>query len=156
MELTESQILLRLENAIEKIYHSKDEVEIPCLKEVERSIKRRIHNEGKDTNGDQIGIKGKRGGKYSPAYEKFKMKIVGDSIYPINLQLYGDLIKGYGVAVKNGSNVICFLDELSELKMTKMEKLYKTDIIRPSNEDLDNLKEIYLTRLKNVLINAFS
>lgn len=157
MVITVEQILAKIQAGLIFIAQNKDYVEIPALKGMEGSIKRRIHNEGKDSNGDTIGIKGKRGGRYSPAYEKFKKKITGtENLYPINLQLDGDLIKGYGVGVNNGKNVIDFLDELSKKKIEKHETNYKTEIIKPSASDLEEFKMIYINRLKTVIRQAFS
>lgn len=133
----------------------KDLIEIPTLKELEGSLKQRIHNEGKDSENETIGVKGKRKGKYSPSYEKRKKEVVGEDVYPINLQLNGDLLRGYTVGTEGGRNVLKFQDDLSKKKMARHEKSYNTEIMKPSSQELDDMKEVLITQVEIALKEAF-
>jgi len=129
-----------------------ESVALPYLKEIEGSTKQRIHNKGQDSDGNTIGIKGKRSGKYSPGYEKKKGKIVGSgNLYPINMQLKGDLLRDFTVGLTSGKYVLKFQTELSSIKVAAAEKNYKTDIYRPSESQLDDAKEVLIEGIKDVL-----
>lgn len=156
---------LILERAAYALQTRKDEVDIPALKELEGSMKQRIHNKGLDSNGERIGIKGKLAGKYSPGYEKRKRDggiIAGRSfsgtgeanLYPINLQLHGDLLKGFTVGTSGGNSVLEFQDELSRVKAGRHEDNYNTEIYRPSESEMDDFKEVYLAGFEEVLRDA--
>ncbi len=152
--------ITKLATAIDRGYQileeKKDFIEIPALKEAERSMKRRIHNAGKDSDGGRIGIKTARAGKYSPGYEKQKEKISGASnLYPINLQLRGDLLKGYTVGQLDGRNVLEFQDPLSRKKAERQEKNYKTEIFRPSDQELEDVKEVLILQFEDAMRDAF-
>lgn len=152
--------LKNLEQAIIKGYEvlekRRDFIEIPALKEAEGSMKQRIHNLGKDSDGRRIGLNNKRAGKYSPGYEKRKIKIVGaNNIYPINLQLKGDLIKGYTVGRSGERNVLEFQDELSRKKAGWAEENYKTELFKPSDQELEDIKEVWLLQFEDAMNEAF-
>ena len=151
--------IVNLEKFIVKAYdrlsESKDSIEIPALKECERSMKQRIHNKGTDSSGNRIGLKNKYAGKYSPGYEKRKAKISGDNLYPINLQLEGDLIKGYTVGSSGGKNVLQFQDDFSKRKAEFAEKNYNTEIFKPAAQELEDVKEVFLIGFEEALRDAF-
>ncbi len=142
-----------------------DSIHIPFLKEIEGSTKQRIHNNGKDSNGNIIGIKNKRHGRYSPGYERKKRKIAGEHLYPINLQLTGDLMRSFSVGKKGDKPVLEFHDmsiypisnkfdgKPSSLAAI-LEKIYKTDIYRPSNEQLEDAKEVLRLGVREALKKA--
>jgi hypothetical protein len=150
-------------NAIEKITQSffliaenLESVSLPYLKELEGSTKQRVHNKGKDSEGNIIGIKGKNGGKYSPGYEKKKGKKVGNgNLYPINLQYKGDLFREFTVGLESGKYVLKFQTELSSIKVAAAEKNYKTDIYKPSDDQLDDAKEVLVEGVKDFLKELF-
>ena len=144
----------------------KDEVEIPALKELEGAMKQRIHNKGQDVNGDRIGIKGKLAGLYSKGYEKRKekggtfsgRKFAGTgagNLYPINLQLHGDLLKDFTVGVSGGNTVLEFQTPLSAIKAARHEDTYNTVIYQPSEAELEGFKDVYIAGLEEVLRDAF-
>lgn len=134
-----------------------DFIEIPTLLEIERSMKMRIHNEGKDSDDNILGTKNDRKGKYSPGYERYKgrKKGTGD-MYPINLQFEGDLIKGYTVGTTNNKNVLKFQDDLSVTKAAKQELNYKTEIFRPSVDELEDAKEVMRAQAESLLRKIFA
>ena len=148
------------------ISEKKGEIEIPALKELEGAMKQRIHNKGLDSNGDKIGIKGALLGKYTKAYERRKTKggnfnkrrYAGsgeEHIYPINLQLHGDLLKDFTVGVKDGVNVLEFQTELAAKKVERHETTYKTKIYEPSKKDQEGFREVLLTQVGEVLRKNF-
>jgi hypothetical protein len=143
-----------VDSAYKKLEESKDYIEIPALKEGERSMKRRIHNAGQDSGGNIIGVKGKRRGLYSPGYARFKARIA-NPLYPINLQLYGDLLRGYTVGKLGDRNVLQFQDEFSKKKAAWAETNYKTEIFRHSEQELEDIKEVWLLQFEDVMKDAF-
>jgi hypothetical protein len=97
-----------------------------------------------------------RAGKYSPGYERVKVKKVGaGDLYPINMQLKGDLLREFTVGLNNGQYVLKFQTELAAIKVAAAEKNYKTDIYRPSNDQLEDAKEVLIEGVKNVLKELF-
>lgn len=132
-----------------------ESVALPYLKDIEGSTKQRIHNKGKDSNNQIIGTNSKRGGKYSPGYEKRKSKIVGSNIYPINLQLKGDLLRSFTVGISNGVYVLRFQDDQNTLKAAYNEERYNADIYKPSNDQLDDAKEVLIDSMKELLQEIF-
>lgn len=148
------------------IKDKKDEIEIPALKELEGAMKQRIHNKGLDSNGDKIGMRGALQGKYTKAYErrkekggKFNKRYYAGSgeehIYPINLQLHGDLLKEFTVGVKDGVNVLEFQTELAAKKVERHETTYKTKIYEPSKKDQEGFKDVLLLGVGEVLRKNF-
>lgn len=131
-----------------------DEVTIPYLKELEGSTKQRIHNKGVATDGTLIGQN--KGNRYSPGYEKKKGKKVGaGNLYPINLQYDGDLLRSFTVGTSAGKPVLRFQDQANSDKAAYLEKLYKKDIYRPSEEQLADTVEVLRIGVEKVLKNAF-
>lgn len=144
-----------LKNLISGIIDRIESVSIPFLKEIERSNKRRIHNKGLDSSGkDVIGRKSERRGRYSPGYEKKKRAISGDSnLYPINLQLSGNLLRSQTVGTEQGKPVLKFQDgrvypispgfdgKPSSL-MAIHEKRYNTSIVKPSGQQMKDGGEV--------------
>lgn len=154
--MTPNELASKLAGMEDEIARQKDFIEIPALKELEGSMKQRIHNKGQDYDGTRIGIKSKRAGLYSPGYERFKAKKVGQAnLYPINLQLSGDLLKDYTVGKENGENVIKFQTESARLKAGVNEGRYNTEVFRPSSQELEDLKEVYLDGLKRAIQGVF-
>lgn len=144
-----------ISKAYDKMSKSKDSIEIPALKECERSMKQRIHNKGTDSDGNRIGLLGARKGLYSPGYAAKKAKISGDNLYPINLQLEGDLIKGYTVGRSGGKNVLQFQDDFSKKKAGYAEENYKVEIFKPSAQELEDVKEVFLIGFEEALRDSF-
>ena len=140
-----------------------DRIHIPYLKEIEGSTKQRIHNKGKDSEGNTIGVKNKRHGRYSPGYEKRKGKIAGGHLYPINLQLHGDLLKSFTVGTKAGAPVLEFNDTAVSYPAGKgfdgkpstlaaiHEKTYKTEIYKPSKAQLQDAEEVLELGVRDAL-----
>ncbi len=150
---TIEQIVSSFNNIAENV----ESVALPYLKELEGSTKQRIHNKGKDSEGDTIGAKSKRVGKYSPGYEKIKGKVVGSgNLYPINLQLKGDLFRSFTVGLSQGKYVLRFQDEKNAAKAGYAERNYKVDIYRPSNDQLEDSTEVLADAMKDFLIDAFN
>lgn len=160
--------MITLDDALEKIEQSfvciqreKDKIEIPALKEIERSMKVRIHTKGKDSFGDDIGKNSKRKGRYSPGYEKRKREGFTDSrgrryagtndLYPINLELFGDMRRSYSVFSLRGQNVMGFQDDFQKMKADKMGEYYRTSIFRPSKQELEDSKEVFVKQIESVL-----
>ena len=128
---------------------------------MEGAMKQRIHNKGLDSVGDRIGMKTNRAGfdvarlgKYTKQYERRKEnggKIggrvyagSGDNIYPINLQLHGDLMKDFTVGIDDGRSVLHFQSELSPKIVEKQEKNYNTVIYKPSENEKEGFKDVLL------------
>jgi len=154
--LNVERLIKAVEKGYETLERSKDSIEIPALKEAEGAIKRRIHNDGQDSEGNRIGIKSKRGGLYSKGYERRKGKIVGaGNLYPINLQLRGDLLKGYTVGIFQGRNVLKFQDELSQKKAGWNEENYNTELFKPSQQELEDVQEVWILGFEEALRDAF-
>lgn len=154
--LNVERLIKSIEKGYEVLERSKDAIEIPALKEAEGSMKRRIHNSGQDSEGNRIGIKSKRGGLYSKGYERRKGKIVGEgNLYPINLQLRGDLLKGYTVGQLQGRNVLEFQDDLSRKKAGRHEENYNTELFKPSQQELEDIQEVWLLGFEEALRDAF-
>jgi hypothetical protein len=131
-------------------------IAVPYLKELEGSTKQRIHNEGKDSDGQQIGLKNERKGKYSKGYENRKKKIVGEgNLYPINLQLKGDLLRSFTVGNENGIPVLRFQDEENANKAAYNEKNFKTDIYKPTTQQLEDAKEVMVIGIREVMGQIF-
>jgi hypothetical protein len=158
----EDQIRLQ----IEKIVQTTDQIAIPYLKELEGSTKQRIHNKGLDSDGKQIGLNNKRAGRYSPGYEKRKRdggKIngknyagSGQDVYPINLQVHGDLLRSFTVGTESGTPVLRFQDQENSNKAAYAEKNYNTDIYRPTTDQLADNEEVLRDLVKDFLRNVFS
>lgn len=152
-----SDLAKELDKAIAGIIKARDFIEVPTLKEIEGSMKQRIHNNGTDSKGMVIGINSPRKGKYSPGYEKRKAEITGeDNLYPINLQLHGDLIKGYTTGRSGDANVLQFQDDLSRKKAGRHEEYYEAEIMRPSESELEDAKEVMRSQAKDVLKDIFN
>lgn len=155
-------ILIRAAAVVE---NHRDEIEIPALKEMEGSMKQRIHNKGQDSSGDRIGSKTERQGKYTKGYERRKTNggLIGGrtyagsggNIYPINLQVHGDLLKDFTVGTKENLNVLEFQTDLSRKKAERHEKSYKTDIYRPSDNELEGFKDVLLIGIDEVIRKNF-
>jgi hypothetical protein len=148
----------RLSKDLQFIANNVDSIAIPYLKELEGSIKNRIHNLGKDSNGAVIGIRGKRQGKYSPGYERVKAIAVNRdpdnrNVYPINLQLNGDLLRQFTVGTQSGKPVLKFQTDLEATKAAAHELNYKTEIHRPSESELDDGLEVLIIGLKEFLMD---
>ena len=145
-----------LNKSLQLVADNIESVALPYLKELEGSTKQRVHNKGQDSDGDTIGSKGKRGGKYSPGYEKRKGKKVGSgNLYPINLQYSGDLLREFTVGLSGGKYVLKFQTELAAIKVGAAEKNYKTDIYQPSEDQLDDAKEVLADSMKDFLKGLF-
>jgi hypothetical protein len=155
----------RITKTLNDVVNSVDQVAIPYLKELEGSTKQRIHNKGRDSDHQQIGIKNKRAGRYSPGYEKRKKKGgkingtqyagSGEDIYPINLQLHGDLLRSFTVGTAQGKPVLRFQDDFNSNKAAWNERNFKTEIYKPSEDQLDAAKEILLSELKSIFNTLF-
>lgn len=150
------QLASKLEMAFEVLAREKDSIEIPALKECEGAMKQRIHNRGQDSDGNRIGIKGKNKGLYSKPYEKYKEKISGGNLYPINLQLRGDLLRSLTVGKTSETNVLEFTDELATKKVERHENSYNTEIYRPSQSEIEGVRDVYIAGFKKALEKAFS
>lgn len=144
-----------LDKSLANIAENVDSVALPYLKELEGSTKQRIHNFGKDSDNNTIGSKSTRGGRYSPGYERKKGKIVGGDLYPINLQMKGDLMKSFTVGLELGKPVLKFQDELNAKKAGYAEKNYKTEIYKPSEDQLEDAVEVLIDGIKEFLQDSF-
>jgi len=144
-----------------------DEVTIPYLKEIEGSTKQRIHNEGKDSNEQTIGLKSKHGGRYSPGYEKKKHKQQGEHFKGINLQLTGKLKDSYTVGVEENKPVLKFHDDPVYPSSSKFDGTpsslvvihsanYNTELYKPSDQEMEDAKEVLLLGIKAVLKKGFA
>lgn len=162
-----------IQAALKNIINNDDRIAIPYLKEIEGSTKQRIHNQGKDSNDEIIGINSKGKGRYSPGYERSKSIQLGytkklkkgqrktgtesyEQIYPINLQLKGDLLRAYTVGIEGDKSVLKFQDDFNSNKAAWNEKNFKTDIYRPSDEQLEDSKEILLESVQEVIREMFN
>ncbi len=127
-------------------------VTIPYFKELEGSTKQRIHNDGQDSDGQTIGMKNERKGKYSTGYAKRKAKIVGDArLYPINLQLRGDLIRKFTTGTEAGKPTLKFQTQEAANIAAYNEQNFKTDIYRPSTQQMDDAKEVLEIGIRDFL-----
>lgn len=153
--MTAKEALKKIDDGIGQLIKNKDAIEIPTLMEIEGAVKQRVHNQGLDSNGVTIGVNGKNKGKYTRSYERFKARKVGEDIYPINLELNSDLRKGYTTGTASGVNVIKFQDDLSQKKAGRHEENYKTQIFRPSLNNLEDAKEVMRKQGEAVLRGAF-
>ena len=104
---------------------------------------------------DNDTVNGKNKGKDTRSYERFKARKVGEDIYPINLELNSDLRKGYTTGTASGVNVIKFQDDLSQKKAGRHEENYKTEIFKPSLNNLEDAKEVMRKQGEAVLRGAF-
>ena len=155
--MTPDEIKEDIEKTLTQFVNENDAIAIPYLKEFEGSMKQRIHNKGLDSSGQVIGTKAKRGGKYSPGYEKKKIKRVGQAnIYPINLQFKGDLLRSFTVGTTNDKAALRFQDESNSNKAAFNEKNFKTDIYRPSESELEDAKEVLITVVEEELSRLFN
>jgi hypothetical protein len=140
------QILIDLDRFID----ARDEFEIPALKRLEGDVKFRIHNEGLASDGTKIGA------RYSSIYEKFKAQIVGTgNLYPINLELYGDLRKSLTTGVEGGLNVMGFQDDVNRKKAAVNETRYRKDIYKPSGSEVQDMGETLALQIRDVIIRSF-
>lgn len=149
---------------IEKIFlEGFDYAATPYFKELEGSAKQRIHRDGLDSKGKLIGAKSKRKGRYSPGYEKQKRKRSGSNVYPINLQVDGNLSRAYTVGTSQGKPVLQFQDGSIYPISSKFdgkpsslvalhESYYKTEIYRSSKQELKDAKEILRDTVREELI----
>ncbi len=150
MKVTFDQLFERLDEVANAIARNKDKIEIPPLLEIEGAMKQRIHTNGIASNGTQIGD------KYSRGYERFKGRKVGQGdLYPINLQLEGDLIKGYTTGNKGGENVLMFQDSFSRDKAGWNEENYNKDIFKPTVQEIEDGGEIFISEVRDVLKSIF-
>jgi hypothetical protein len=155
-------ILARLTFVIQQ---NNDDIELPALKELEGSMKQRIHNKGQDSDGKRIGLNSKRKGLYTKSYEKKKRDggIIGGRIYagsggnlyPINLQLHGDLLKDFTVGISRGRNVLQFQTSIATKKAERHEKSYNTAIYKPSEDELEGFKDVLVISVGEVLKKNF-
>ena len=137
----------QLDNIVQKIkdawLENVPSATVPYFKELEGSTKQRIHNDGMDSDGVQIGLKNSRKGSYSPGYARRKVKIVGEAnLYPINLQLLGDLLGAFTTGTEGGKPTLKFQTENAANIAAYNEKNFKTDIYRPSRQQLDDANEV--------------
>ena len=150
MKVTIDQLFDKLDDVFNAIARNKDQIEIPPLLEIEGAMKQRIHTDGIASDGTQIGD------KYSRGYERFKGRKVGQGdLYPINLQLEGDLIKGYTTGNKGGENVLMFQDTFSRDKAGWNEENYNKPIFKPAPQEIEDGGEIFQSQVRDVLISLF-
>lgn len=150
MKIRIDQLYDRIDEVFSAIAKNKDRIEIPPLLEIEGAMKQRIHNNGISSDGTAIGD------KYSRGYERFKGRKVGQGdLYPINLQLEGDLIKGYTTGNKGGENVLMFADDFSRDKAGWNEKNYNKVIFKPSEVEVEDGGEIFQSQVRDVLVSIF-
>ncbi len=152
-----SNIVKSLNNKLVVLAENVDGISVPYLKELEGAIKQRIHNKGKDSDGNTIGSKTKRAGRYSPGYEKKKVKKVGESnLYPINLQYEGDLLRSFTVGNSQNKNVLRFQDDDNSNKAAWNEDNYNTEIYRPSEQELEDMEEVLRDSIEEFLRTEFN
>lgn len=155
--ITLAELKRKLTRAVDAFARAKDSVEIPALKTLEGAMKKRIHNDRKDSNGLKIGVKGPRGVNYTEGYRKEKAKRTGSaSGNAIDLFLDGNLQRGVTVGKSGKKNVLGFRDDLSRKKAEKHTNNYNTKIYKPSKDELTKFKKAYRKTLFKELQKAFS
>lgn len=146
--------MLNLEVKISEALDNIDSVTIPYLKELEGSIKQRLHTKGEDSSGQLIGAKNKRKGRYSPGYEKKRSK-AGKSISPIDLEYHGDLRRSFTVGTSFGKPVLEFQDKENAKKAAYNEKNFNTELFKPSDQELDDGIEVMIIGVEELLKSIF-
>ena len=154
-------VVSSIENTLKSLVDNVDTIAIPYLKEIEGSTKQRIHNKGLDSNNQQIGINAPRAGRYSPGYERRKKNggIIngrkysgsGERIYPINLQVHGNLKRSFTVGTANNKAVLRFQEDKQSEIAAFNEKNFNAEIYRPSDEQLEDMKEVLILSLEDFL-----
>jgi hypothetical protein len=122
-----------------------DECEIAACLRIEGLIKRRVHTLGNKGDGSQIGQYRRE------SYKRFR-KSKGRQIQYVDLQLEGDLIRGYvtGKTDDTGSNCVGFTNDFETEKAFKMERIYG-QVFAPSEQEIDIAMKSYQALLDQKL-----
>jgi hypothetical protein len=99
-------------------------------------MKQRIHNEGKDREGNLIAA------QYSSDWAKVR-RDNGRQIGYVDLEFMGDLRRDFQLGVNNDEFVLGVTQDLSALKIVANETRYQKEIYVPTDGEADNLAEIY-------------
>lgn len=156
-------IFKEIQKAIDEVANDL-EIQILALNAVVGVIKNRIHNQGKDSENNQLG-KARGSTKYSPLHKKNRTA-KGRQVSKIDLQFTDNLFNSYQVGLSDGKAVIGFRPQRSsdfDNSLTNselafiLEEMFKTDIWKPTKEELklieDQLVVLVDKRLKKVISN---
>ena len=113
--------------------------EISALKRVEGLMKNRIHNRGQNSEDTSIGT-------YSVGWAK-KRKAKGRQVAYVDLQVEGNLIRGYSVGIFEGQNALGFTSELYPLIREKQEENYGS-IFNLTPTEKEQMNKAFMTELK--------
>ena len=100
------------------------------------SMKQRIHNTGTATNGTLIAE------KYSDGW-KLTRSLEGRQVGFVDLEFRGDLRKDFVLGSFDGQAVLGFTTDLSTTKSLGLEEKYEKKIYTPSDDEVNDLIEIY-------------
>lgn len=121
------KIFVEIDHCLDGIVEA---VQIPLMKTLEGSIKKRIHNKGKDTEEQFIFNK-----KYSRQHAK-KRAALGRRTDLVDLQLEGDLFKSFQTIIKGNEAQLGFVDEQQALIAEVHEQRNDEEIWTPTDNDL--------------------
>lgn len=111
-----------------------DKWEVTALSTLEGLQKQRIHNDGLDSNLNQIG-------DYSSAWARIRAA-AGRQTSKKDLQFNGDLIRGYGRGKNGDANVYGFFSDLQRLKAEGNQNQTDKEIFTPTDEEIDAMLEV--------------
>lgn len=112
-------------------------------------LQRRIYGEGKDFEGKQIGEK-LNGPKYSEGYAKKRQK-AGRQTRFIDLRFEAKMQNAQQFFADESGFVIGFTNRFDALKMTWLQRLYKTLILWLSDTEQAQINQIFQDELDKEL-----
>lgn len=118
-----------------------------ALIRLEGDIKRRIHNDGKASDGSLLDTPARRRlGRYSLQYGK-KRQAAGRQTGRKDLQFFGDFLRSYGAGKSGDVQAIGFFQDKARLIAQGQQEQTGKDIFTPSDEEIDRLMEIIADEL---------
>jgi hypothetical protein len=148
MAINEKQFKDGLSSVIRNIKRRESEALLLTAKRLEGLMKRRIFNDGKASNGGQIG-------KYKSKAWKKKRSEGGRQISKVDLQFKGDLIRSLKV-VKDGDEVVlAIVNDQDYAKARGNEDRRKKKIFNPTKEETIQVEEYFEDILSEIVENEF-
>lgn len=122
-----------------------------ALKRLEGEMKRRVHQNGQDVNGQQLKTFSKKKlGSYSLAYGKKRDK-AGRQVSVKDLEFHGNLRRAITVGTYENGYALGFLYDKARLIAEGQEGQTRTTIFAPSDEERQLMMDIFIDQLSRVI-----
>jgi len=148
------QVFAKMERGFDCLEENLDEIALPVMKALEGAMTQRIHNEGKKSDGSSIGT-------YSARYAKYRQSKGRQTGY-VDLEDTSTLRSALQTGEVNGKPVLMLNPNVGYEKSSKRAKEiagyheeHYGELYKPTNEEMDEVKEIVKLQLKKQVKECF-